>query len=706
VGGGPDVQGIGRRAGSPGRDRDDRSFGGGEGPLKDSRLAERAAELRRLLHRANHAYYVLDAPEITDAEYDRLFRELQKIESEHPELRTPDSPTLRVGAEPQSALTKHRHQIPMLSLANAFSDEELEAWEARLARISPQVFQSGYQLEVKIDGAAVGLTYERGVLTVAATRGNGVIGEDITVNARTIPDIPLQLQGSGWPETMEIRGEIYFPIKNFEAMNRKRIEAGEAPFANPRNAGAGSLRQLDPKITRDRKLRFWAFQVEPRSVARVATQHEMLDTLQRWGFPVEPHRKRVASLAEAKLVIAEMEKVLPTLQFMADGVVVKVDRISLHEELGIIGEREPRWAIARKFAPEVAITKLKDIAVNVGRTGQLTPFAVLEPVEVTGVTVSMATLHNAEQIEAKDIRVGDDVEVTRAGEVIPQVIGPVIANRPKDRELPRWEMPRNCPRCGSPVEQPPDEVAYYCLNISCPGRIVETIVHFSNVMDIRGLGYQRVIQLLDNKLISDVADLYDLTAEQLEGLEGFARKSSKQLVDAIAESRQRPLSTFLFALGIRHVGAGVARVLAREFHTLDRLIEKATTAETGSLGEVAGIGSIIADAVVHFFTEARNRRLIERLTSHGFAPVEPDAGGEGPLSGQTYVVTGTLPTLSRSEAVKRIEAAGGKVASSVSKKTTAVVAGDDPGTKLEKAKSLGVEVIDEAELLRRLASTA
>jgi DNA ligase (NAD+) len=643
---------------------------------------------------------------MSDAEYDRLFRELQKIEAEHPELRTSDSPTLRVGAEPQSALKKHRHQTPMLSLANAFSDEELEAWEARLARISPQVLQSGYQLEVKIDGAAVGLTYNNGVLAVAATRGNGVIGEDITINARTIPDIPLQLQGDDWPQSMEIRGEVYFPIKNFAEMNRKRVESGEEPFANPRNAGAGSLRQLDPRITRDRGLRFFAFQVEPRSAVRVRTQHEMLDTLQRWGFPVEPHRTRVASLAEAKGAIAELEKVLPTLEFMADGVVVKVDRMSLHDELGVVGDREPRWAIARKFAPEVAITKLKDIAVNVGRTGQLTPFAVLEPVEVIGVTVSMATLHNAEQIEAKDIRVGDDVEVTRAGEVIPQVLGPVIANRPTDRELPKWEMPKTCPRCGSPVEQPPDEVAYYCLNISCPGRIVETIVHFSNVMDIRGLGYQRVIQLLENKLITDVADLYEVTAERLMELEGFAKKSAQQLVDAIAESKQRPLSTFLFALGIRHVGYGVARILAREFHTLDALMDKAINAETGSLGEVGGVGTIIADGVIHFFRDSRNQDLLGRLKQHGFAPIQADATQTGPLSGQTYVVTGTLPTLSRTEATRRIENAGGKVASSVSKKTTAVVAGEDPGTKLDKARTLGVDVIDEAELLRRLGSTA
>ncbi len=637
---------------------------------------------------------------MSDAEYDRFFRELQAIEAEHPELRAPDSPTLRVGAEIQSSLKKHTHRIPMLSLANAFSDEELEAWETRMARISPQVREAGYQLEIKIDGAAVSLTYEKGSLVKAATRGDGTIGEDITLNAHAIPDIPLSLHGEGWPDAMEVRGEVYFPIKFFEELNQKRTEAGEPTYANPRNTAAGSLRQLDPRITRERKLRFFAFQIEPESRSRLPSQREMLDALESWGFPVERHRRRVASLAEAKEAIAELEKVLPTLEFQADGVVVKVDRVALHDELGIIGEREPRWAIARKFQPEVAVTRLKEIEVSVGRTGMLTPFAVLEPVVVTGATVSLATLHNVDQIEAKDIRVGDDVEVTRAGEVIPQVLGPVVANRPKDRELPRWEMPKNCPRCGSPVEQPLDEVAYYCPNISCPARMRESIVHFSHVMDIRGLGYQRVIQLLDTKLITNMANLYDLTAEQLVELEGFAKKSAAQLITAIGESKDRPLSLFLFALGIRHVGAGVARVLAREFGTLGR-IRNATLEEVGS---VTGIGSIIAEAVTHFFAAEQNKALLDEFVRHGFAPVESQASAEGPLAGQVYVITGTLPTLSRQDATKRIEAAGGKVASSVSKKTTAVVAGEEAGTKLEKAKSLGVEVIDEEGLLKRLNS--
>ncbi|MBI4421671.1 MAG: NAD-dependent DNA ligase LigA [Gemmatimonadetes bacterium] len=657
--------------------------------------AQRAAELRRIINRANHAYYVLDAPEISDAEYDRLLRELQELEAAHPELRSPDSPTHRVGTEPQSELKKHTHRVPMLSLANAFSDEELEEWEARLARIAPEVRQAGYELEVKIDGAAVSLTYQRGVFAVGATRGNGIVGEEVTANLRTIPDVPLRLEGQDVLDWMEVRGEVYFPLDTFAELNRRREQAGEPPFANPRNAAAGSLRQLDPRITRDRKLRFFAFHIEPEERLPFETQTEMLDGLERWGFPVEPHRRRVAPLVEAKAAIAGIEPILRTLNFQADGVVLKVDRLSLHAELGVVGGREPRWAIARKFAPEVAVTRLTAIEVNVGRTGMLTPFAVLEPVDVTGVTVSMATLHNADLIEAKDIRVGDYVEVTRAGEVIPQVLGPVREKRPPDARP--WKMPDTCPRCGSRIERPPDEVAYYCPNVSCPGRVLETIAHFAGIMDVRGLGYQRVQQLLAAGLIKNVADLYELTPDQVEALEGFAQKSARQLVDAIQSSKTQPLSVVLFALGIRHVGWGVARLLAREFGTIDRLM----AADVERVSNVPGIGSIIADAVVHFFAEPRNRKLIERFKRYGFMLSEPEAGG-GPLSGQTYVITGTLPALSRSEATSRIEAAGGRVAATVSKKTTAVVAGDNPGSKQERAKALGVEVIDEAELLRRI----
>ncbi len=664
--------------------------------------AARAAELRRILNRAIHAYYVLDAPEMSDAEYDRLFRELQALEEEHPGLRTADSPTQRVGAEPAAQLGKHRHLAPMLSLANAFSDEELSAWEERNARIIPAVRAAGYTVEVKIDGAGVCLTYRDGVLVTGTTRGNGVTGEEVTANLRTIPDVPLRLAGSGWPALLEIRGEVYFPKSSFEALNTRREAEGEPLFANPRNAAAGSLRQLDSRITRARGLRFFAFAIEAAG-ARLPfrTQAELLDGLEAWGFGVAPHRRRVPDLAGAQAVTAEMGERLESLPFGADGTVVKVDDLRLHEELGIVGDREPRWAIARKFAPEVAVTRLLDIKVNVGRTGALNPYAELEPVEIGGVTVSSATLHNAELIAAKDIRIGDWVEVTRAGEVIPQVLGPVREKRTGAERA--FRMPKRCPECDSPVEAPPDEVMTFCPNVSCPGRVLEGIVHFASrgAMDIRGLGYERVEKLLAAKLIADVADLYGLEPLPLQDIEGFAEKSAQQLVDAIAASKQQPLATLLFALGIRHVGEGIAQLLARRFGTMDALM----AASEEEIGDARGVGPAIAEAVAAFFGEKRNAKLVARLKKAGLRMDEPvTASGEGPLAGGVFVLTGTLPTLSRGEATKRIEAAGGAVTGSISKKTTAVVAGDDPGGKLDKAKVLGVAVWDEAELLRRLGA--
>ena len=663
-------------------------------------LVARADELRSQIERANHSYYVLDAAEISDAEYDRLFRELQALETAHPELLTPDSPTQRVGAPPASALAKYRHRRPMLSLANAFSDQELEAWEQRNARLVSETLTSGYTTEVKIDGAAVSLTYERGRLTVGATRGNGIIGEDITANLKTIPDVPLALKGAGHPPLMEIRGEVYMSYDAFAHVNRQRQKEGEPLFANPRNAAAGGLRQLDPNVTRQRRLRMFAFQIETiEGKLDVKTHQDGLELLARWGFQVEPHRQRHADLAAVKQRVIELEAVLTTLPFQADGVVVKVDRLSLHAELGVVGDREPRWAIARKFAPEVAVTRLKAIRINVGRTGALNPWAELEPVEVSGVTVSAATLHNEDLIAQKDIRIGDWVEVIRAGEVIPQLVGP-LRERRTGEEQP-FAMPEACPVCGTPVERPTDEAMRYCPNVSCPGRVLEGIVHFASrgAMDIRGLGYERVRQLLEEGLIHDVADLYQLDVERLVQLERFAEQSATQLVQAIAASKERPLSLLLFGLGIRHVGNTVAQLLARRFGSMDALM-RASEAE---INDIPGIGSAIAEAVVHFFGENRNRELIERLRTAGLQFREPTAVEEGgPLAGKAYVLTGTLPTLSRTEATELIERAGGRVVGSVSKKTDALVAGDEPGSKLEKAKTLGVEVIDEAELLRRV----
>ncbi len=661
--------------------------------------AARAAELRRILERANHAYYLLDKPEMSDAEYDRLFRELQALEEEHPDLRTPDSPTRRVGGEPATSFRKHRHLVPMLSLANAFTEAELREWEERNARLVPEVKAAGYTLEVKIDGAAVSLTYDDGVLVTGVTRGNGVEGEDVTGNLRTVLDLPLRLRGKGWPKKMEVRGEVYLPKSQFTKVNRDREKAGESPFANPRNAAAGALRQLDPRITRARGLRVFTFQVEaPGLKLGIDSQHELLETLLEWGLPVEPHHTRVSDLDAAHQEITKLQALLPTLDYGADGVAVKVDKRSLYAELGTVGNREPRWAVARKFAPEVQITKLLEIRINVGRTGALNPYAVLEPVEIGGVTVSNATLHNAELIAAKDIREGDWVEVTRAGEVIPQILGPV-KDRRTGSEKP-YKMPERCPSCGSQVEHPQDEVMTYCPNISCPSRILESIVHFASrsAMDIRRLGYERVRALLDAKLITNVADLYKLTSMQLLTLEGFAEKSAQQLVDSIADSKSQPLSALLFALGIRHVGQQGAKLLARHFGTMEALAQ----ASAEDVGEVRGIGPAIGEAVIGFFKDTRNKELLKSLAKSGLTLKETaTATGPRPLADQTFVVTGTLPTLSRQQARDLIEAAGGHLSDSLSKKTTAVVVGADPGSKLDKAKSLGVEQIDEAELLRR-----
>ena len=668
--------------------------------------AARAAHLRGVLTRASHAYYVLDAPEISDAEYDRLFRELQQLEADHPALRTPDSPTQRVGATPASALVKVRHGRPMLSLANAFTAEELASWEERNLRRDERVRAAGYVVEVKIDGAAVSLTYAHGALVQGATRGNGVIGEEITANLRTIPDVPLQLAGKAWPARMEVRGEVYLPFRSFAKVNDERAAEGEPLFANPRNAAAGALRQLDPAMTRKRRLRFHAYTVEVlEGRLDVASQWDLLECLASWGFAVEPHKRLAKGLDEANRAVEELEAVLPTLPFAADGVVVKVNSLALQRDLGTVSDREPRWAIARKFAPEIAVTRLRKIHVNVGRTGALTPWAELEPVVVTGVTVSAATLHNEDIIAQKDVREGDWVEVVRAGEVIPQVLGP-LRERRTGAEKP-FVMPDTCPACGTPTERPEGEVARYCPNATCPGRMFEGIVHFAgrDAMDIRGLGEERVRQLLDAGLIRDVADLYHLEAPQLEALDRFAAQSARQLVDAIAASKARPLSLLLYGLGIRHVGKEVARLVARHFGTLDAL----AAASLETIDDVPGVGHAIAEAIVSFFHDARNRGLVQRLRKAGLEFTEPGAGASpvgGTLSGTTWVLTGTLPTLSRSEATALIEQAGGKVAGSVSKKTTAVLAGDEAGSKLDKARELGVEVVDEAELLRRLGRPA
>jgi DNA ligase (NAD+) len=667
----------------------------------------RANELRVVLNRASHEYYVLDSPTLSDAEYDKLFRELQALERTFPECRSPDSPTLRIGAEVQSQLAKHQHLRPMLSLDNAFDDAELRAWEERLVRIvGDDVAKSGYTAELKIDGTAVALTYENQIFVMGATRGNGIIGEDVTVNLRTVRDVPLRLHSTAPPGRIEIRGEIYFPFDRFEEMNEARARAGDALFANPRNAAAGSLRQLDPAITASRPLRFFGYSVAVPDGQDLPfeTQTELLDALSEWGVPVAPHRKRAKTLTEVEKWAYDLEhKIRGELNFAIDGGVVKVDSLRLQEELGVVGGREPRWAIARKFAPDIAETKLLAIEVNVGRTGAINPFAVLEPVEIGGVVVKLATLHNEDLIVSKDLRVGDWVQLKRAGEVIPQVIAPIPEKR-TGAEKP-WRMPKKCPVCGTPLTREEDEAAIYCPNVACPGRQLEGLVHFASrgAMDIRGLSYARIQQLLDEGLVHDAGDLYALTREELLELEGYAEKGAEGLIAAIETSKSQPLSRLLHALGIRHVGSIAAQVLAQHFGTLDNLMQ----ASADDILNVRGIGSIIADGVVAYFSDPAGKRLVEKLRSHGVNFTEPRAvSAGGPLSGKTVVITGTLPTLSRAKATATIEAAGGRVTGSVSKSTDFLVAGEEAGSKLEKAKSLGVEVIDEAELLRRVAFAA
>ena len=669
--------------------------------------AARAAELREIISQANRDYYVLDRPTLSDPEYDRLFRELRAIEEADPALRTADSPTLRIGSAPASRLEKTTHLAPMLSLDNAFAFTELEAWETRNARIADEVRSGGYTAEPKIDGIAIALTYEDGVLVKGATRGNGSIGETVTQNLRTIHEIPLRLQTDRTPapSLMEVRGEVYMSLEGFEALNSRRAAAGESTFANPRNSAAGSLRQLDPSITAARPLHFFAFSVQldpaSRELLPVRTQGELLSLLEDWGLPVNPLRSRCDSLQMVEEYVRQLETTRANLDYEIDGVVVKVDPLVLHGELGIVGGREPRWAIACKFAPTLATTRLISIDLNVGRTGSLNPYAVLEPVEIGGATVKLATLHNEEDIRRKDIRPGDQVVVKRAGDVIPQVVGPVL-----EEGAPRAEpfsMPEHCPACGTPVERPEAEVMIYCPNGACPARLYWGIVHFVSraAMDIRGLGERTVQQLLDNGLVVDVADIYSISIDDLLALEGFQTKSAENLVAGITGSKDRGLARVLNALGVRHVGETAAQLIAQAFGSIDRLLE-ATSEEIAS---VHGIGQTTAEALSTYLSEPRNREIIEKLRLAEVKLTEEKARpAQGPLSGLTFVITGTLPTLSRKEMTAAVEEAGGRVTGSVTRATSFLVAGEEAGSKLEKARELGIPELTETEVLARINS--
>ncbi len=669
--------------------------------------AARAAWLREALEQASREYYVLDRPSLSDAEYDALFRELRDLERTYPELRTADSPTLRIGAEVgESHLAKYAHLVPMGSLSNAFNDEELEDWAASGRDVAGADFDaSGFCCELKIDGASMSLTYKNGVLITGATRGNGSVGEDVTANVRTIRDIPLRLAGKGWPPLIEIRGEVYMTFDGFEAMNVERAKAGEPVFANPRNSAAGALRQKDPSVTAKRPLRFFGYAYAVPGVASLPfnTQWELLDTLARWGVPVAPHRARCATLADVHAWAHALETThRASLAFAIDGGVVKVNVLATQAELGsTAGGREPRWAIARKFAPDVAETRLVNIEIQVGRTGVLTPRAVLEPVEIGGTTVTYATLHNFDLIAEKDLRIGDVVQVKRAGEVIPQVLGPVPDKRDAANPPVPFRAPKKCPECGTAVVRLAGEVAIRCPNDRCPARHLEELIHFTarGAMDIRGLSEQRVRQLLEAGLISDPATLYSLTEDVLAALPRLGDKSAQQLVAAIDASKSQPLSRLLFGLGIPDVGEETAKLLARRFGTANEL----AAATSDDIEGIHGIGPSIASSVTAWFADAENRALVKALARHGVNMTEPRrAESEGALLGKKIVITGTLPTLGRTEAKELAEGAGGKVTDSVSKNTDFLVVGADAGSKLDKAHALGVEVIDEAELLRRI----
>ena len=685
--------------------------------------ARRAAELRALVERHAYLYYVADQPEISDAEYDALFRELQALEDEYPELRTPDSPTQRVGGQPLEKFEQVRHLRPMLSLANARDEDELRAWDARnrrlLAGLGLDERPFRYVVEPKIDGLAISLTYRDGVFTVGATRGNGTVGEDVTANLKTIHAVPLRLRGGAPPSVVEVRGEVYLPLAAFARLNETRAAEGLPTFANPRNAAAGSIRQLDPAVTAARPLSLYCYAIGAGEGLEVADHRGALDWLREQGFRVNDDIAVAGTIDEVAALCARWEERRGELDYDIDGAVVKVDSYALQRALGAVAH-DPRWAIAFKFAPTTATTRLQAIAVNVGRTGVLTPFAVLAPVTVGGVTVERATLHNEDDIRRKDMREGDDVVVQRAGDVIPQIVGPATTGevddggRPEPRAarheaLPVWSMPESCPACGSRVVRESGEVAVRCPNRSCPAQIVEAIKHFvsKGAMDIDGLGEEAVAALHQAALIHNVADLYDLTLGTLADVPLFSRrdkgpngeeivvpgKLAENVLAAIEASKAQPFSRVLFALGMRHVGSVTARALGEGFLTIDAL----QGASVEELAAVPGVGPVVAEAVRQYLGDPHNRVTLEKLRTHGLRFAQDAVrGGVGALSGHTFVLTGRLEKYTRDEAQARIERLGGRVSASVGKATDYVVAGEDPGSKLDKARRLGVPTLDEA----------
>lgn len=658
-------------------------------------IRARAEDLRRQIDYHNYRYYVLDDPEIPDSEYDRLMRELQELEAAHPELITPDSPTQRVGAQPLKEFAEVRHAIPMLSLGNAFSDEEMADFDERVRKLL-NVEQIEYSAEPKLDGLAISLRYEKGILLQGATRGDGHRGEDVTSNVRTIGAIPLRLLGEGWPAVLEVRGEIFMPKKGFEELNRRARKKGEKTFANPRNAAAGSLRQLDPKITATRPLSFYAYGWGELSVEKLGDSYsDTMAVIKEYGLPVSPELNVVQGLQGCLDYFDAMTRKRDSLDYEIDGVVFKVNDLQQQERLGFVS-RAPRWAIARKFPAQEALTVVKDVEFQVGRTGAVTPVARLDPVEVGGVTVRNATLHNMDEVKKKDVHIGDTVYVRRAGDVIPEIVRVLPEPRPKTaREV---VLPKHCPVCGSDVIKPEGEAVARCTGgLYCPAQRKEAIKHFASrrAMDIEGLGDKLVEQLVEQELIHDPADLYSLTRQQLMGLERMGEKSAQNLLDALERSKETTLAHFLYALGIREVGEATSQTLAQQFGSLEAL-EKASEEE---LQETPDIGPIVAAHIAAFFHQPHNREVIDKLLQAGIHwPVVERAAEEVlPLKGKTFVLTGNL-SRHRSEIKAELQALGAKVAGSVSRKTDYVVAGEAAGSKLAKAEELGITILDEEQL--------
>ncbi len=664
------------------------------------KIQNQAVDLRKQLQYHNHCYYVLDDPEVPDAEYDRLFRELQELESAHPSLITPDSPTQRVGALPLPSFEEVEHVVPMLSLGNAFSDEEVGSFGKRIAdRLNVTDIQ--FVAEPKLDGLAISLLYENGLLVRAATRGDGVTGENVTQNVRTIHSVPLRLVGDNYPRLLEVRGEVYMPKAGFEILNDRQREAGEKTFANPRNAAAGSLRQLDSKITATRPLDIFCYSVGQVDGKRMPKRHsEILDSIKSWGLRVCPEIKTVKGMDECLAYYRHISEQRNSLPYEIDGVVYKVNQIDQQETLGFVS-RAPRWAIAHKFPAQEELTKLLAIDVQVGRTGAITPVARLEPVEVGGVTVTNATLHNQDEIERMDVRVGDTVVVYRAGDVIPKVASVVKSRRPKKTR--KYKMPTHCPKCDSELVRIEGEAIWRCSGgLYCPAQRKEAIKHFASrrAMDIEGLGDKLVDQLVDTGLVNDVADLYALKVEKLAGLERMAEKSAENLIDALESSKSTSLAKFIFSLGIREVGEATALNLANHFGTLES-VEKAGAEE---LLEVPDVGPVVASNIVTFFLQAHNLDVIKKLQKAkvNWPDVEVIDTETLPMEGKIVVLTGTLTELKRNDAKERLQQLGAKVSGSVSKKTDLVVAGEAAGSKLEKAEALGVNVINEQEFIKLL----